>query len=187
MTIKQIAEVANVDESTIRRWADKASGKMPDISGKMHKARETSVAADFSVSEVVAIVRAGGNRTLADLLAENARQMGTESRRSPAKGALSGPVLRELQKIYHSADLQDRLDSYFGWAHAPAHNPVNPMGRAIVPAIERESRELTETMRNLESKGLKAVAAVAGKMAGKIDARVTQERLNGALDFGGRS
>jgi hypothetical protein len=74
MTIKQIAELATSGETTIRRWAEKASAKMADISAKMAKARETSVAADFTLPETIAIIRAGGNDTLADLLAENAKK-----------------------------------------------------------------------------------------------------------------
>jgi hypothetical protein len=79
MTIKEIAEVCGVDERTIRRWIDGASGKTPDdpgnlpgLSAKTAEAQESKVPARFSLDEVIAIIRGGGRATLADLLADNA-------------------------------------------------------------------------------------------------------------------
>jgi hypothetical protein len=77
MILREISSIGNVDESTVRRWATLASGKLPEISGKMAKARETSIAADFTLPETIAIIRAGGNETLANLLAENAARKAT--------------------------------------------------------------------------------------------------------------
>jgi hypothetical protein len=79
MTIKEIAEVCGVDERTIRRWIDSASGNTPDdpgilpgLSAKTAEAQESKVPAHFSLDEVIAIIRSGGRATLADLLADNA-------------------------------------------------------------------------------------------------------------------
>ena len=93
MTLVQIAAVANVNEITIRRWAVSASDKMSEISDKMSKARETSVAADFTLPETIAIIRAGGNETLANLLAENA------ARQTKTPGLPTAQEMRECRLL----------------------------------------------------------------------------------------
>lgn len=72
MTIRQIAEICGVDERTAQRWAVKAADKMPSVADKMSSAGHGK-AAKFTLEETLAIIRAGGRHTLADLLAENAR------------------------------------------------------------------------------------------------------------------
>jgi hypothetical protein len=70
MTIKQIAEIANVAESTVRNWI--GSAKSAEITAKIAEARKTSIAAQFNLTETLAIIRAGHRFTLADLLEQNA-------------------------------------------------------------------------------------------------------------------
>jgi transcriptional regulator with XRE-family HTH domain len=74
MTISQIAELCGVEERTVRRWLKRASDKMSGLSDKMSEAFKTKTPATFTLEETVAIIRAGGNETLADLLAQNAGQ-----------------------------------------------------------------------------------------------------------------
>ena len=68
MTIKEIAELCNVAESTIRNWID--SAKIAKPSAEIAKA--TNEPFRFCVEDVIAIIRGGGRATLADLLADNA-------------------------------------------------------------------------------------------------------------------
>ncbi len=70
MTIKEIAKLTGKSESTIRNWL--ASAKTAEISAKIAEARKTSKPSDFTLEETIAIIRAGGNDTLADLLQDNA-------------------------------------------------------------------------------------------------------------------
>ena len=72
MIIKEIAEICGVDERTVQRWVVQASDKMSGLSDKMSQAVQTKKPASFTLPETLAIIRAGGRATLADLLSENA-------------------------------------------------------------------------------------------------------------------
>jgi hypothetical protein len=74
MTVKEIAELCGVDETTVQRWVKKISDcKMQsELSERLTNAGH-GIPADFTLDETLAIVRAGGNDTLANLLAENAK------------------------------------------------------------------------------------------------------------------
>jgi hypothetical protein len=95
MTVAEIAALCEVDYSTVCRWAKEASGKMPEISCKMQKARETSKPATFAVEETLAIVRAGGKATLAALLEENA----AKNLPAPKPRILNGKQLEYLYRM----------------------------------------------------------------------------------------
>ena len=71
MNIKEIAKLTGKCETTIRRWI--TSAKMAEASAKMAEAKKTQIPADFTLEETIEIVKAGGNETLANLLAENAQ------------------------------------------------------------------------------------------------------------------
>ncbi|HET6499047.1 MAG TPA: helix-turn-helix domain-containing protein [Coriobacteriia bacterium] len=79
MTIKQIAELCGVGEQTVRDWikAGTATGSAaPEIVSASLKLSEAGHGrpAMLDLPETLAIIRAGGNNTLADLLADNARR-----------------------------------------------------------------------------------------------------------------
>lgn len=95
MTIAEIAALCGRDESTVRRWVAKAGGELPAAARKMSAAGHGK-AARFTLEETVAIVRAGGNNTLADLLMENAKRQDRADRihRLP-----NGKQLEELRQI----------------------------------------------------------------------------------------
>lgn len=113
MTIKQISEIANVTEKTIRAWIQKASEKLPQISGKTTEARRKSKPAKFTLQETIAIVRAGGNQTLADLLLQNARQTERQYRvnRLP-----NGKQLEEMRRIFGEPEASRRIDFLLGYS-----------------------------------------------------------------------
>jgi hypothetical protein len=77
MTIKEIAELCGVDQSTVWRWAQKDDllQNAKGITVKLGEARESGKdPADFTLDETLAIIGdGGGNKALASLLAENAR------------------------------------------------------------------------------------------------------------------
>lgn len=91
MTLQQIAAITNTSPRTVRRWitSDKmsqASDKMSQASenisdqaeiisasNKLREAGRSRRPAQFTLAETVAIIRAGGNDTLANLLADNAK------------------------------------------------------------------------------------------------------------------
>lgn len=75
MTIKEIAELCGVDDTTILRWTRNISDcKMQsDIKSKLKKSGH-GIASDFSLEETLAIIGdGGGNKTLAALLEENSK------------------------------------------------------------------------------------------------------------------
>jgi hypothetical protein len=93
MTIKEIAEIANVSESTIRNWITLAGIARPSA----EIAQATNEPFRFDLVDVIAIIRAGGRGTLADLLVENARQA-----RDISKDAPENPIVLELIGIIKS-------------------------------------------------------------------------------------
>lgn len=82
MTIKQISELTGKTERTIRQWvrtpSEKISGIESEIissvSEKISGSGKTKKPAEFSLEETLAIVKAGGNETLASLLKDNAEK-----------------------------------------------------------------------------------------------------------------
>jgi hypothetical protein len=97
MTIKQIAELCEAGETTVRRWIDQASANMADLSAKTAEARETSKPARFTLPEVLAIIRAGGKGTMADLLADNAAKKGPKAAKATAVPKISAALIRECR------------------------------------------------------------------------------------------
>jgi AcrR family transcriptional regulator len=99
MTIKEIADIVNVDRATIFRWAHKidpmqnATGVSQNAKGlieqKLEEAQKSGTEpARFTLDEVIAVIRAGGRETLADLLADNARRKQCEALDLPENGAI---------------------------------------------------------------------------------------------------
>ena len=68
MTIKQVAKLCLVDEGTIYRWIQKgASAECKASLAKCKAANEENKPARFTLPETIAIIKAGGRSTLADL------------------------------------------------------------------------------------------------------------------------
>ena len=75
MNIKEIAKIANVNQTTVQRWIKKIpDAKRIEIDAKCIEATRQQKPADFTLDETILIIRAGGNETLANLLHENAKQ-----------------------------------------------------------------------------------------------------------------
>lgn len=72
MTIKQIAELCGVSESTVRNWIDKAAASAKIAKPSAETAKVSNEPFRFTLADTLEIVRAGGKDTLADLLASNA-------------------------------------------------------------------------------------------------------------------
>lgn len=90
MTIKEIAELCGVDDTTILRWTRNISDcKMQsDIKSKLKKSGH-GIASDFSLEETLAIIGdGGGNKTLAALLEENSKNKNALSIAGPGGGAV---------------------------------------------------------------------------------------------------
>lgn len=126
MTIKEIAEVANVNEKTIREWIKRVADNLPHLSDKMSDAYKNKKPADFTLGETIEIVRAGGNTTLADLLLENANR----NRQKKRSVLPNGKQLEEIRRIYGNREAARRLDYLLGFcpnpeAIPPEHRPVS--------------------------------------------------------------
>lgn len=96
MTLRQIAELTGKTKRTVELWAQKACEETSQICEKISQARSHATAAKFTLDETIAIVRAGGNDTLADLLLQNARQTERDGR---IKRLPNGKQLQELREI----------------------------------------------------------------------------------------
>ena len=90
MTIKEIAELCGVDDTTILRWTRNISDcKMQsDVKRKLKKSGH-GIASDFSLEETLVIIGDGGaNKTLAALLEENSKNKNALSIASSGGGAV---------------------------------------------------------------------------------------------------
>ncbi len=191
MTIKEIADLATSGETTIRRWAEKASAKMADISAKMAKARETSVAAEFTLPETIAIIRAGGNDTLADLLEMNAKQEQAKPMAQPKK--LPNGKQMEIVLESFKAGAITALELRIAFLMAPAQTQPAPQPTVIYRENPvREQKYLTSSeiesglagiVEKVTAKGAAVAKAVAYKEMAKEQGKAIQEKLNGKLDF----
>ena len=106
MTIKEIADLCGVDETTIARWIRGErflNCKMQLRNGIMEKLDRGSPEhpSDYNLEETIAIIgEGGGNKTLASLLAENAANKDAivkSNRSSDSKSA--APLLEALETI----------------------------------------------------------------------------------------
>lgn len=80
MTLRQIAELTGKTKRAVEMWAQKACEESSQICEKISQARSNLKPAQFSLEETIAIVRAGGNGLLADLLLQNAKRSEIDSR-----------------------------------------------------------------------------------------------------------
>lgn len=90
MTIKEIAELCGVDDTTILRWTRNISDcKMQsDVKRKLKKSGH-GIASDFSLEETLVIIGDGGaNKTLAALLEENSKNKNALSIAGSGGGAV---------------------------------------------------------------------------------------------------
>jgi len=105
MTIKEIARLCGVREQTVRNWTHKAA-KDPtkNLQGLINKLEEAeksgTTPADYTLEETLAIIRAGGNETLASLLAENAANKNAVSTQT-APGVNYANFEARLETIIH--------------------------------------------------------------------------------------
>jgi hypothetical protein len=91
MTIKEIAELCNVDRTTILRWAQKVKDGAicTEISANCTEAQDVKEPAKLGLRAVIAIIRAGGRETLASLLMDNTgRQVPEKPTGLPESGAV---------------------------------------------------------------------------------------------------
>jgi phage terminase Nu1 subunit (DNA packaging protein) len=80
MTIREIADLTGNGKATVQDWVAKMNGNnsisneiRSSIAAKVTDAMKTKKAAEFTLLETVAIIRAGGNELLATLLEQNAK------------------------------------------------------------------------------------------------------------------
>lgn len=183
MNTKQIAAVANVDERTVRRWAQVASGNLPAIADKM-SAASSAHPADYDLAETIAIIQAGGNATLAALLADNA----TGQVRSAPRvlGPLpNGAQLRELRILFEKKALTSaQVAAALGVSGA-----VAAPGRALALQQEPASAEtvagLERMLSDLRNKAVRQGAAAMGHALKAGTEQIVRDLSTGHLDFTG--
>lgn len=137
MSIREIAELCEVAESTVRSWI----GKTAETAGIIAKTADSQGKAPvaFALPEVLAIIRAGGKNTLASLLEDQTRQ-------KPSQFKLpSGTQLHEFRMIY-GKDAASRMDFLIGFSRQVAANqaPLTDEERRIVDAAFPRLRLLAE-------------------------------------------
>lgn len=136
MTIKQIAELSEKSHQTVGRWVETAKSKMDSIRSKMDKAN-SRCPARFTLEETIAIVRAGGNQTLADLLLQNAQQTECQYRvnRLP-----NGKQLEQMRRIYGDWQASRRIDFLLGYL--PSEEYLSPeQARTLLQLLRKRLKE----------------------------------------------
>jgi hypothetical protein len=194
MTIKQIAEIASVDKTTVQRWLKKTPDAIRiGLDAKCIEAQRSQVEAEFTLSETIAIIRSGGNDTLADLLADNARKEEWKAERLPKpRRTSSGDYVRELIRATEVG-----LLSRFQFAEALGVTPENlvilnqskqePKTTMLGLPVNPEAQALAASlMDGITNKDRRQVHAVANKAIANAASREAVDKLNGKLSFGGQ-
>lgn len=119
MTIKEIANLAGRTERTVRRWigatSDKTSdepGKMSGLSKKLIESDQSKKPADYTLEETIAIIRAGGNGTLANLLAENAMTNVQGQPMTNAEVSVNRQMMQEVAAVAARAVLSEIVPAF---------------------------------------------------------------------------
>lgn len=112
MTVKEIAEAVGKTDRAIRNWANSAAENNSVIAEKI-SASTSSHPADYTLSEVIEIIRTGAGDSIADTFATNAESNSeTQQKKKPE---LSGAMLREMRMIYGKEGAASRIDQYMGF------------------------------------------------------------------------
>ncbi len=82
MTVKEIAVAIGKDERTVARWVESLSDKMSEVSDKVSEAKQTKRPADYTLPEVIEIIRQGMGDGPAGVFADNANK---QKRQRPPK------------------------------------------------------------------------------------------------------
>lgn len=179
MTTKQIAELCGVDESTVLRWAKKASSKMPSIREKLEAAGHGTPAL-FALEEAVELSRVGKGDTFAELLIENAgRKMQADAGKMQS-GALavrprySAAFLREYRLTY-GIEAAKELMAELGFA------PKAPANQIPFPALPAPDPSFADLIAIAGEKGARQAVAVLLKVARAESDRKEADRKQGRL------
>lgn len=113
MTVKEIAEAVGKTDRAVQKWVKNTSEKSSAVSEKS-SASSPSNPADYTLSEVIEIIRAGAGDSIADTFATNAQEQSKPERKK--KQALSGAMLREMRMIYGAEGAASRIDQYMGFS-----------------------------------------------------------------------
>jgi hypothetical protein len=138
MTIREIAELCGVSESTVRNWIDIASASAKIAKPSAETAKAENKPFSFTLPETLAIIRAGGKNTLADLLAENAKVPSNKELDISRK--MSGSFIRELNRMYGAPEASKRFDFLIGY-HVPLNSNSVQLIRSATRAIPAQKRE----------------------------------------------
>lgn len=146
MNIKEIASLTGKAESTIRSWVSSAktagaSAIIAQVSDKMAEAKKTQKPADFTLEETIAIIRAGGNDTLANLLMQNAKTQKAEvvTLNSRDMDMISAVVEKTVTAIMSSLQRKEGA--------VQAEKPVTGQAQIPAPIISTRS-EINRLVRN---------------------------------------
>lgn len=144
MTNKEISELCKVDLRTVQLWAKKVGEKISSIGEKISSSTST-YPADFTLPETIAIIRAGGNDTLADLLAQNANE-----KKSPA--IPNGKQLEQLRLMMMAGGDTARMAMMFtGLEPRPAYQPISRQALAVQRQVEaKEEAKAVQDLLNLK-------------------------------------
>lgn len=149
MTIREIAELCEVDKTTVQRWAQKTDDAIRiEIDAKCRRALDTKEESRFTLVETLAIIRAGGKNTLAALLEENA----TKAAAKPAP-RLTGSLVDSMRRLYGPVEAGRRIDQMIGYQGPPfvGPKPVAPRGGGRPAGLPRTSTGYQDGLAILET------------------------------------
>ena len=148
MTLKEIAKLCGRSESTVRRWIQ-TSAISAGLFARMADAKDRKEPARFSQSEVVEIVRASGNQTLASLLADQQNQ--------PPENASQTDLYKITEAIaaalHTQARILDRIEQRVGdlEQHGASPRSLRAPEQSEPPAISPRN-QLVRLMRQFGAK-----------------------------------
>ena len=93
MTVKEIAEMLNKNESTVQRWIKKVRCKMQSVDCKMQSSTSMHPA-DFEIDETISIIETGLGKSAAYMFSQNAKNI-----QRPSDSLLSQKEIEMITKI----------------------------------------------------------------------------------------
>lgn len=188
MTIKELADFIKYERRTVELWAKKASEKNTQVCEKISQARKTRIAANFTLTECLEIVRVSGNETLAELL-DSASRASTISQ-LPKTKLPNGVQMQAITNLYCKGAIdKNQVAIALGLplqVTAPTKEPsLVPVVRNQEPLLNPEAVEagLRGVLAGIEQKAVSVASAVVHKELAKEQGRALAEKIHPRLPF----
>ena len=139
MTIKEIAASVGKDESTVRRWISKLTGKMPAINDKV-SASSPMYPADYDLEETIEIIRVGLGANAAEMFRFNAEHGNTALPQTAEVGQVMIQMMKMMSVLVEKVE---KISSNQLQIEAPKQDYYSLVGYCSLKGIKTKVSELS--------------------------------------------